>query len=116
MSRAKPLVVGSSFSITAGLGYTLCAIAFALFPNFSVDFTTSLFHGLNFSTLKPASGGFTFFSYLESTLVLMAWAFVMGAAYCSIYNRLSRGAEHADTKSGFERDVVKPDLSIARRA
>ena len=90
MKQSKPLTVASTFSLTVGLGYTICAIAFALFPSLAVNFTTNLFHGLNFSTMQSDSGGFSFGSYFVALIVMMVWAFAMGAIYSSIYNLFNR--------------------------
>lgn len=97
MSQTKPLTSGLVFSITVGLGYTICAIAFALSPSLAVGFTTNLFHGLNFSTMQSGVGGFSFGSYFSALIVMMAWAFAMGAIYSSIYNRLTRQSDEGTT-------------------
>jgi hypothetical protein len=90
MTRTKPLVVGSALGLTAGLGYTLCAIAFALFPTLAVDFTSTLFHGLSFAKMQSESQGFSFASFLLVLIATMAWGFIAGAVFSSIYNLLSR--------------------------
>ena len=86
MSLSKPFTVGAVFSFTVGIGYAICAIAFALWPSLAVGFTTNLFHGLNFSPMQSAMGSFSFGSFFSSLVVLMVWSFAMGAIYSSIYN------------------------------
>jgi hypothetical protein len=106
MSYAKPFVIGSAFSITVGLGYTSCAIAFAISPSLAVSFTTDLFHGLNFSTMQSGAGGFSFSSFFVALLVLMAWAFALGAIYSAIYYRLAR--KRADKVGMYTTSSVSP--------
>jgi hypothetical protein len=89
MSQAKPSVVGSAFSLTVGVGYTLCAIIVALFPDPSYNFLSSLFHGGNVSMLQPAAGAFTFGSYFISLIALMVSGFALGAFYSYVLGYLS---------------------------
>ena len=100
MSQAKPSIGGTSLSLTVGVGYTLCALAVALFPGASYGFLSSLFHGGNVSSLEPQAGAFTFGSYLISLVVLMVWGFGVGAFYSWVHNRLARtSAEGVNTYS-----------------
>ena len=99
MTRTKPYVTGSALSLTVGLGYTLCAIAFAIFPKLSYDFMTSLFHGLDFSTLRSETVGFSLASFLFALIVMMVWAFVVGAAYSLIYSQLTKSGDSKESIS-----------------
>jgi hypothetical protein len=96
MSQAKPSIVGSTISLTVGVGYTLCAIAVALFPGLSYNLLSSLSHGANVSSLEPQVGAFTFGSYVISLVALMVWGFAVGAFYSSVYNYLSSKSEERE--------------------
>jgi hypothetical protein len=108
MSQAKPLVVGSAFGLTVGIGYTICAIAVALTPALSYNFFSSLFHGANVSSFQPQEGAYTFGSYFISLVVLMAWGFVMGAFYSSVYSFLS------GTSSELKSSPSSPQVATGR--
>jgi hypothetical protein len=96
MSPAKPSIVGSAFSLTVGVGYTLCAIIVALFPDPSYSFLSSLFHGGNVSALQPAAGAFTFVSYFISLVALMVTAFALGVLYSYALSFLSSKNENIE--------------------
>jgi hypothetical protein len=89
MSQAKPSVVGSAFSLTVGVGYTLCAIIVAIFPGPAYNLFAALFHGGDVSMLQPAAGVFTFGSYFVSLVALMVSGYVMGAFYSYVLGYLS---------------------------
>jgi hypothetical protein len=89
LSQAEPSIVGSTVSLAVGVGYTLCAIAVALFPGLSYNFLSSLSHGANVSSLQPQEGAFTFGSYIISLVALMVWGFAVGAFYSSVFNFLT---------------------------
>ena len=100
MSQAKPSIGGFTLSLTVGVGYTLCALAVALFPGASYSFLSSLFHGGNVSSLEPQVGAFSFESYFVSLVVLMVWGFAVGSFYSWLHKRLNHSsAEGVNTYS-----------------
>lgn len=100
MSQAKPTIDGSALSLTVGVGYTICALAVALFPGPSYSLLSSFFHGGNVSSLEPQAGAFTFGSYFISLVVLVVSGFAVGAFYSWIHNLLDRtSAKGVDTYS-----------------
>lgn len=109
MTQTKPFIVGSVFSLTVGIGYSICAIAFALWPNLAVGFTTNLFHGLNFSTMRSETGSFSVGSFFVALVVMMVWAFVMGAIYSSIYNFIAR--KDVQSVNTYSSSRVSPSIS-----
>jgi hypothetical protein len=108
MSQSKASIVGSAVSLTVGVGYTICALAVAIFPAASYNFLQELFHGANVSSLQAQANAFTFGSYITSLVVLMIWGFASGAFYSAVYNSLSSntkevGASPSSTRVGLGR-------------
>jgi len=87
MTLGNPYKVGSALAITVAIGYALCTIVFWLFPEASASFMNALFHGLDFNPLKR-DGTFTFASFIYGFTVLVVWAFLMGAVFGWIAERL----------------------------
>jgi hypothetical protein len=87
MTLGNPYKVGSALAITVAIGYALCTIAFWLFPEASANFMNALFHGLDFNPLKR-EGTFTFASFVYGLTVLVVWAFLMGAVFGWVAERL----------------------------
>ena len=77
----------SAFAITVGIGYALCTIVFWLFPEAAANFMNALFHGLDFRPLASA-GTFTFGSFAYGLVVLVGWAFMLGAIFGLVSGRL----------------------------
>ena len=80
MTLEKPLRLGGTLAVTVAVGYALCTVVFALFPDSAANFMTALFHGMDFRVLK-SSGAFTFASFAYALLVLAVWAFLLGALF-----------------------------------
>lgn len=80
MTRANVFRTGGAFALTVGIGYTLCTLVFALFPEASANFMNALFHGLDFRVLK-APGTFTLGSFLYGLVVLVGWTFALGSVF-----------------------------------
>ena len=90
MTRATPLKTGAALAITAGVGYAACAVLFYLFPDAAVNFMNALFHGLDFGKLQAGPALFSFSSFLYALVVMMAWAFGLGAIFGWILDRVGR--------------------------
>lgn len=87
MTLGNPIRLGSALAITVGIGYALCTIVFWLSPEAAANFMNALFHGLDFRSLKTGSS-FTFASFAYGFVVLVAWAFFMGAVFGWVSERL----------------------------
>jgi len=87
MTRTNPVRFASALAVTVGIGYALCTIAFWLFPEAAVNFMNALFHGLDFRPLA-STGAFTFGSFVYGLVVLVAWAFMLGAIFGVLSERL----------------------------
>ena len=88
--RAVP--AGVALAITVGIGYTACAVGFRLFPDFATAFMNALFHGLDFRRLQAGPAPFEFTGFLFALVVAMVWAFVLGAVFGWILDRLRPAA------------------------
>ena len=82
------LPTGLALAVTVGIGYTACALAFRLWPEAAMGFMNALFHGLDFRRLQAGTIPFEFSGFLIALLVAMIWAFVLGAAFGWISDRL----------------------------
>lgn len=87
--RAIP--TGMALAATAGVGYTACAIVFRLWPEAALVFTNSLFHGLDFRKLQAAAAPFEFGGFFFALAGVVIWAFLMGALFGWIVDRLRPG-------------------------
>jgi hypothetical protein len=86
----KPWSVGAALALTVLVTYVVCTVIFVTFPESSVSFLNSLFHGLDFRKLQPPAGGF---SYGGSAGVAVTWVvagFLVGALYAWFYNLFAR--------------------------
>ena len=90
MTRASPLKTGAALATTAGVGYAACAALFYLFPEAAVSFMNALFHGLDFRKLQGGPTQFSFGSFLYALVVMVAWAFGLGAIFGWIRDRFGR--------------------------
>jgi uncharacterized membrane protein len=72
---------GTALAITVGIAYALCAIAFGLWPEAAATVMNGLFHGLDFRKLQSGPTLFSFGSFFVTLLVLMIWAFGVGALF-----------------------------------
>lgn len=88
MTRATPINTGAALAITAGVGYAACAVAFYLFPDSAVNFMNALFHGLDFRKLQTGPALFSFGSFGYALVLMMAWAFGLGAIFGWVLDRV----------------------------
>jgi ABC-type branched-subunit amino acid transport system permease subunit len=83
---------GVALAITVGIGYTACALAFRAAPDAAMTFMNALFHGLDFRKLQGGPALFDFGSFFFALFVAVVWAFVLGAVFGWIVDRLRRAA------------------------
>ena len=87
MDKAKAVRTGIALAITVGIGYSACAVAFWHWPETAMSFMNDLFHGLDFRKLQSGPVLFSFGSFLYALVVMMVWAFALGAIYVWLQNR-----------------------------
>jgi len=90
IGRAIP--TGVALATTVGIGYALCALAFRAAPDAAMAFMNALFHGLDFSRLQSGPAPFDFSSFSFALFVAVVWAFVFGAVFGWIVERLRSAA------------------------
>jgi len=86
MNKLNPWRTGAALAVTVAIGYAICALIFVAFPDASVAFLNTLFHGLDFRRLQPAAGGFSLAGFGAVAVVMAAWAFVIGAIFAVVSN------------------------------
>ena len=75
---------GVAFAVTVGIGYSLCTVAFWIWPEAAATFMNALFHGLDFRKLQSGPALFSFGSFFHALVVMVAWAFGLGAIFAWI--------------------------------
>jgi large-conductance mechanosensitive channel len=84
----RAMSTGVALAITVGIGYAACALAFRAAPDAAMTFMNALFHGLDFRKLQGGPALFDFSSFSFALLIAVAWAFVFGAFFGWIVDRL----------------------------
>jgi hypothetical protein len=90
MNRLSTLSVGVALGATLALMSMLCALAFALWQDATLDFFGAFVHGLDLSTVKsaePISPGRALYGIVGLGIV----GLVTGVVYASIYNVVATG-------------------------
>ena len=91
MNKLDALTTGFAAAITVAVLYSICALAFALFPDGTLAFIDAWFHGLDLSQLKPAGGAvWTVGDFLYGLLGVSATALVTGFLFAVVNNFLKR--------------------------
>jgi len=91
MTRNAAVIAGTALSLTVGVGYVLCTLVFWIWPEMAANFMNALFHGLDFRKLQGGAGLFSFGTFLYALVVMMAWAFGLGAIYGWLQGRIKGG-------------------------
>ena len=79
---------GVALAITVGIGYAACALVFRAAPDAAITFMNALFHGLDFRKLQSGPALFDLGSFFLALLGIVVWAFVLGAVFGWITDRL----------------------------
>ena len=88
MDKLSTLAVGIALAITFAFLSGLCALAFAVWPDATIDFFGAFMHGLDLKAVKsaaPLSLGRVLYGVISLGLV----GFVAGIVFTSIYNAFS---------------------------
>lgn len=89
MNRLDPLSFAVATSVTFLLLYVVCAVAVVLFPDGTVTFFNTWFHGLDLNLLKPAGGRpLTLQQFVVGAIAVIVVAFPAGLVLASVYDFL----------------------------
>ncbi len=97
MTELNPWRTGAAFALTFVVGYSICTLLFFLWPGAAVEFLNALFHGLDFHKLEPAAP-WSFVAFICTVAIMVIWAFLMGALFAWLHNRLGPRTAVADPK------------------
>jgi cytosine/uracil/thiamine/allantoin permease len=84
MEKLNPWKFGAVLSLTVGISYVLCTIAWVNFTGPAIDFLNALFHGLDFRKLQMVAAAFSVAGFVYALIVLMVWAYLVGAIYALV--------------------------------
>lgn len=90
MNKLSTLSVGIALGVTLGLMSMLCALAFAIWPNATLDFFGAFTHGLDLNAVRstaPMSLGRVLYGVVGLGIV----GLVAGLVYALIYNVVATG-------------------------
>ena len=87
-ASGRAIPTGLALAVTVGIGYAACALAFRAAPEAAISFMNALFHGLDFRRLQTGPAPFDLGSFFVALLVLVVWAFALGAVFGWITERL----------------------------
>ena len=87
-SAARPVSTGIALAATVGMFYALCALLWVLAPGPFLGFMTSLFHGMDFSSMVQPRP-FAWSGFLVALLLLSGWALLAGTFFAWLRNRLA---------------------------
>ena len=91
MNKLSILSVGIALGVTMALTSMLCVLAFAIWPDATLDFLGAFMHGLDLSAVKstaPMSPGRALYGVFGLGIV----GVVTGVIYASIYNIAATGS------------------------
>ena len=88
IGTGRAIPTGFALAVTAGIGYTACAVAFRLWPEAAMTFMNALFHGLDLRKLQAGPPPFELSAFFFALLVVVVWAFVLGAVFGWIVDRM----------------------------
>lgn len=88
MHALNPWRFGAARAPTVVIGYAACTVVWAAFTDQAIGFLNALFHGLDFRRFATG-GGFALTAVLYGAVVLAMWAFLTGALFALVRNRLS---------------------------
>lgn len=77
-------------ALTVAISYTVCTLAYALMPEWGIEFLNALFHGLDFRKLGvPAP--LTLVMFVYPLVVLVVWGFAVGTLLGWLHKGLHGG-------------------------
>ena len=87
--KMNPLGAGIALAVTLALLSALCAVAFVLAPDATLDFFGAFMHGLDLKAVKavaPVSFGGVLYGVIGLSIV----GFISGVVFAWIYNAINR--------------------------
>jgi cytosine/uracil/thiamine/allantoin permease len=88
MEKLNPWKFGAVLSVTVLINYILCTIFWYAFTGPAIDLLNALFHGLDFRKLQMVAAAFSVAGFAYALIVLMVWAYLVGAIYALVRNWL----------------------------
>lgn len=96
MHATKPWVVGAAFAVTIAVVYMACAVAVLLFPDATLAFFNTWFHGVDLTLIeRDPANPLTFNDWGTGFATAVVGGFVAGAIYGwarNVFTRLDRDA------------------------
>ena len=89
MDKVNVLGAGISLAVTLTLVSVLCAVAFVLAPDATLDFFSAFMHGLDLKSVKSAAP-LSFGRVLYGLIGLSIVGFIAGFVFAWMYNVISR--------------------------
>ena len=89
MDRLSILSAGIALAITFAFLSGLCALAFALWPDATIDFFSAFMHGLDLKVVRSAAP-LSLGRVLYVLIGLGVVGFVAGVVYASVYNAVTQ--------------------------
>lgn len=91
MTTIRPAAAALAVTLSSAVIYSVCALAFMLWPDATLGFFNAWFHGLDLSVLRPVTDkDFTFGAFLYGLAGVAVTSFVMGLLVALFYNLLGR--------------------------
>ena len=80
-----PHPIGVATGLTAGIVYTICAAAVAIWPKFTMSFFTNWLHGIDLTKIS-APIQLTFGKFIIGLFSVVLFFYLIGLVYGLIYN------------------------------
>ena len=82
--KHQPMATANAAAVTTALVYIVCALAVALFPDFTMSVARSWFHGIDLS--KISAWNFSADSLVLGFVTAVAYAWFIGYVFARAYN------------------------------
>ncbi len=89
MATGNSIRTGTALAATVGIAYIACTLVFWIWPEAAANFMNALFHGLDFRKLQAGATLFSFGSFLYALVVMLVWAFALGALFGWLLERFA---------------------------
>jgi hypothetical protein len=89
MDKVNTLGAGVALAVTFALLSALCAVAFVLAPDATIDFFSAFMHGLDLKSVKAATP-LSFGRVLYGIVGLSIIGFIAGVVFAWTYNAINR--------------------------
>lgn len=86
MNHEKPTTTALALGSTVAFLYSLCALAFAIFPSATAGFIRSISHGVNLQALEIGATPFSFGDFVIGLICVTTYSLIAGLIYGWIRN------------------------------